>query len=365
VAAQLTKGQIDQLTVDDLTVSVRHAEPVDIFALLLNAAGRVRAESDLVFYNQPAGPGVRLVSGQSPGLSIGLRALPPDIDHVRVALTLEDQQAHFGDNPPPSIRIEGDGGKLVYDYEVDGLDREPTVIAFDLDRVGAAWQLRVLGHGYPAGFGALVQAHGVHIGPAGGQDEVIYRGPAILDPGQEVALHEIRKGELTMVKMALGWDPVRVHGARGMRKVEIDLDASALLFVGHNLVDAAFFQQLSSRNGAVRHSGDNLTGEGQGDNEVITVDLSRLPQQVSAIVFVVTSYAGHTFERVRNAFWRMVDGTSGAELARGNLKSGGDHTGMIVAKVFRDDGIWRLGAIGAPMQAGHPSEAVEQVTPHL
>ncbi|MGF6884402.1 stress response protein SCP2 [Nocardia sp. GAS34] len=364
MAAQLTKGQIDQLTVDDLTVSVRHAEAIDVSALLLNGAGRVRGENDLVFYNQPAGPGVRLASGQ-PGMSIALRALPPDIDHVRVVLTLEDPQAHFGDYPAPWVRIEGAGGRMVYEYEIDELDQESTVIAFDLDRVGASWQLRVLGHGYPAGFAALVMGHGVHIGPAGGQDDGAYRGPAVLEAGQEVALHEIRKGELAMVKMALGWDPVRVHGARGMRKVEIDLDASALLFVGHNLVDAAFFQQLSARNGTVRHSGDNLTGEGEGDNEVITVDLARLPQQVTAVVFVVTSYAGHTFERVRNAFWRMIDGTSGAELARGSLRSGGQHTGMVVAKVYRDDGIWRLGAIGAPIEAGHPVEAVPQVTPYL
>jgi len=364
VAAQLTKGQIDQLTVDDLAVSVRHAEAVDVSALLLNAAGRVRGENDLIFYNQPAGPGVRLVPGQSPGLSIDLRALPQDIDHVRVVLTLEDPQAHFGDYAPPSIRIDGGGGKLVYDYPIEGLDREPTVIAFDLDRVGASWQLRVLGHGYSAGFAALVEGHGVHIGPADGQDEV-YRGPAVLEAGQEVALHEIRKGELAMVKMALGWDPVRVHGVRGPRKVAIDLDASALLFVGHNLVDAAAFFQLSSRNGTVRHSGDNLTGEGQGDDEVITVDLARLPQQISAVVFVVTSYAGHTFERVRNAYWRMIDGTSGAELARGNLRAGGRHTGMVVAKVYRDDGIWRLGAIGAPIEAGHPVEAIQQVTAYL
>jgi stress response protein SCP2 len=364
VAAQLTKGQIDQLTVNDLIVSVRHGEPVDISALLLNAAGQVRGEGDLVFYNQPSALGVRLTPGQSPGLSIGLSALPPDIDHVRVVLTLDDQQGHFGDYPPPAIRIEGGGGQLVYEYVVDGLDREPTVIAFDLDRVGPAWQLRVLGHGYPAGFAELVKAHGVHVGPAGVQGRE-YTGPRVLNPGQEVALRDIRPGELTNVKMALGWDPVRVHGPRGLRKAEIDLDASALLFVGRNLVDASFHQQLAARNGAVRHSGDNLTGEGAGDNEVITVELAKLPQQVSAVVFVVTSYAGHTFERVRNAFWRMVDGTTNAELARGNLRAGGAHTGMVVAKVSRDDGIWRLAAIGEPIQAGHPVEAIQQVTPYL
>ncbi len=363
MAAQLTKGQIDQLTVDELTVSVHHGEPVDVSALLLDASGRARGAGDLIFYNQPAGPGVRLVSGQSPGLSIALRQLPADVEHVRVTLTLEDPQAHFGDYDPPTVRIEGDGGRMVYEYVIDGLGREPTVIAFDLDRVGTAWQLRVLGHGYPAGFSELVTAHGVRVGAASEQQE--YTGPAVLHPGQEISLRDIRPGELAKVNMALGWDPIRVQGPRGTRKLQIDLDASALLFIGHNLVDAAFFQQLSSRNGAVRHSGDNLTGEGQGDDEVITVDLTRLPQQVSAVVFVVTSYAGHTFERLRNAYWRLVDGTANAELARGNLRAGGAHTGMVVAKVTRDEGHWRLAAIGAPIQAGHPVEAVQQITPYL
>jgi stress response protein SCP2 len=363
VAAQLTKGQVDRLAVDDIVVSVLHSEPVDVSALLLNSAGRVRGENDLIFYNQPTGPGVRLVPEQS-ALAIGLRSLPPDIDHVRVALALGDPRSRFGDYPPPTVRIDDTAGNLVYEYVIDGLGAESAVIAFDLDRAGAAWQLRVLGHGYPAGFAALVRAHGVPVGEPGAAEQ-IYRGPATLRPGQEVALHEIRKDGLSLVKMALGWDPIRVNGPRGMREVRIDLDASALLFIGHDLVDVVFYQQLSSHDGAVRHSGDNLTGEGKGDDEVITVDLVRLPQQVTAIVFVVTSYAGHTFERVRNSFWRMVDGSSNAELVRGNLRVGGANTGMVVAKVYRDGGDWRLMAIGAPIQAAHPVETISQVMPYL
>ncbi|WP_024805199.1 TerD family protein [Nocardia sp. BMG51109] len=364
MAAQLTKGQVDRLAVDDITVSVQHSAPVDIAALLLDSSGRVRGENDLVFYNQPTGPGLRLVPG-SPVLSVGLAHLPPEIAHVRIAVALEDEQSHFGDYPPPTVRIEDATGNLVYEYVIDDLGQDPAVIAFDLDRVGADWQVRVLGHGYPAGFAALVTAHGVTIGSA--ESEAAYVGAAVLDPGQEVALTDVRKGgDLSLVKMAVGWDPMKVHGPRGMRELEIDLDASALLYVGQNLVDVAFYDHLSSRNGAVRHSGDNLTGEGKGDDEVITVDLGRLPQQVSTLLFVVSSYAGHTFERIRNGYWRMVDGSTNAELARGNLHGGGPHTGMVVAKVYRDSsGNWRVAAIGAPIQAGHPVEAVQQVSPYL
>ncbi|MCC3313265.1 TerD family protein [Nocardia africana] len=362
MAAQLTKGQVDRLTHDEVVVSVRHSEPVDVSALLLNSAGRVRDETDLIFYNQPAAHGVRLASGR-PELSIGLRSLPPEIEHVRIVASLEEQQDHFGDYPPPQLVVADPSGNAVYEYTVDGLGEEPAVIVADLDRVGSTWQVRPLGHGFPAGFAALVTAHGVAVG--GGADELPYRGPAVLAPGQEVALNQIRQGELSMVKMGVGWDPMKVHGPRGLRSLEIDLDASALLFVGQTLVDVAFYQQLSSRDGAVRHSGDNLTGDGKGDDEVITVDLARLPAPVTAVVFVVTSYAGHTFERIRNGYWRMVDGSSTAELARGNLRGGGPHTGMVVAKVYRDGGIWRVASIGAPIQAGHPVEAVPLVIPML
>ncbi|GAB2711700.1 TerD family protein [Nocardia thraciensis] len=362
MAAQLTKGQVDRLRVDDIVVSVRHSESVDVAALLLNAAGRVRGENDLVFYNQLAGPGMRLAPGQST-LAIGLRELPTDIEHVRVVVSLDDPQTNFGDFAPPRVRIEDDAGNPVYEFVIGGLGPTTTVIAFDLDRAGADWQLRVQGEGYPGGFRDLVTAHGVHL--RGAEPEPSYIGPAVLNPGQEVALNEIRKGELSLVKMAVGWDPVKVHGPRGLRELEIDLDASALLFVGRNIRDVAFHQQLASKDGAVRHSGDNMTGEGKGDDEVITVDLARLSQEVSAVVFVVTSYAGHTFERIRNGYWRMIDGTSNAELARGNLRGGGPQTAMVVAKVYREDGIWRLASIGAPIQAGHPVEAVQQVSPYL
>ncbi|WP_194289925.1 TerD family protein [Nocardia macrotermitis] len=361
MAAQLTKGQIDHLTVGDLTVSVQHSEPIDVSALLLNSAGRVRGERDLIFFNQNSGPGIRLADGQIPGVSIELRALPRDVEHVRVIVNLADQQAHFGDFEAPVLRVAGPGGKPLYEYVVDGLGRAGVVVALDLDRVGGAWQLRMIGEGYDAGFDALVTGHGVRVSGPGEQDPG-YRGPAELAPGQEVSLHNVRSGDLTLVKMALGWDPVR---GRGLRKVEVDLDASALMFAGDRVVDGANFHQLASLSGAARHSGDNVDGSGAGDDEIITVNLGQLPRHVTAVVFVVTSYKGHTFERVREAFWRMDDGVAGMQLARGNLRAGGAHTGMIVAKVYRDGSTWRMASIGAPIQATHPVEAIPQILPYL
>ncbi|MBO0852796.1 MAG: TerD family protein [Nocardia sp.] len=356
MAAQLTNGQVDRLNYDDIVVSVRHGAPVDLSVLLLTGRGRVRDRGDLVFFNQPAAHGVRLASGR-PEAAIGLGSLPPDVEHVRIVISLEDQSDSFGAHAPAQLVVADSAGHALYEYTVEGLGSEAAAIACDLDRVGGSWQVRPLGHGFAAGFSELVQAHGV---PVGGIDEDLpYRGTAVLDPGQTVALEEVRPGELTMVKMGVGWDPINVHGPRGLRALQVDLDASALLFIGRTLVDVVFYQQLSSRDGAVRHSGDNVTGDGKGDDETITVDLGRLPAAVTAVVFVVTSYAGHTFERIRNGHWHLVDGSTAAELVRGNLRGGGRHTGMVLAKVYREGTTWKVASISAPITAGHPVEAVQ------
>lgn len=363
MTAQLAKGDVQLLPAADLVVSLIHDQAVDLAALLLNSAAEVRTSADLIFFNQPTGPGVQVVVGQ-PALLVRPRALPPDIDHVRIVASMADDNARFHDGAPPRLRITDGRENPLYESVIHGTAEHSAVIVCDLDR-GEQWQVRMQAHAYPAGFEELVKAHGVHV--AGEMRLDPYRGPALLDPGHDVALHAIRNGELTLVRMCLGWDPVWVYGPRGPRDVEIDLDASALVYAGHELVDVAYFGQLSSRDGALRHSGDNLTGDGAGDDEVITVDLARLPPRVTSVVFTVTSYAGHTFERVRNAFWRMVDGIGNAELARGSLLTSAAHndTGMVVAKVYRDGPVWRLSVIGAPIHAGHPCDALPMVDAYL
>lgn len=121
-----------------------------------------------------------------------------------------------------------------------------------------------------------------------------------LAKGQKISLAKPGGGSLTAVRMGLGWDPVKKKGVFGRLKTQsIDLDASALLFDGgRNLVDAVWFNQLTSKDGAVRHTGDNLTGDGAGDDESIIVDLTRLPRQVTQIVFTVNSFTGQDFSQV-------------------------------------------------------------------
>ncbi|MFI9405433.1 TerD family protein [Nocardia sp. NPDC052316] len=185
--------------------------------------------------------------------------------------------------------------------------------------------------------------------------------PVSLVKGQRVTLRKEGGAALTFVKMGLGWDPVKSRGMFGNRTVDVDLDASVVMFADTNPVDVAYYGQLTSKDGSIRHQGDNLTGEGEGDDEVILVDLTRIPAHVSTLVFIVTSYKGHTFEQVQNAFCRLVDGTTNAELARYTLAGGMPFTAMAMSKVFRVGNDWKMQALGEGFAAKHPGEAI----PHL
>ncbi|WP_378740015.1 TerD family protein [Nocardia brasiliensis] len=165
---------------------------------------------------------------------------------------------------------------------------------------------------------------------------------------------------LDYVNMALGWDPVRKNRWLGGGK-DIDLNAAALLFADDNIVDVVYHEQLTSRDGSLRHLGDSTTGEGDGDNEIITVDLTRLTPEVSTVFFIVTCYTGQTFEQIENAFCRVIDGVSGAEIARYDLTGGGSYTGLVMGKLTRSDNVWRFDAIGEGIRAQHPAEAVAQL----
>jgi tellurium resistance protein TerZ len=170
-----------------------------------------------------------------------------------------------------------------------------------------------------------------------------------LSKGQKVSLAKRGGGALTRVRMGLGWDAVKKRGLFGMKSQSIDLDASALLFdAGNNLVDAVWFQQLRSRDGSVQHTGDNLTGAGEGDDESVVVDLTRLPPAITQIVFTVNSFTGQDFSQIENAFCRLVDETTNEELARYELSGSGRHNAQIRAKGSRGGaGEWTMTAIGA------------------
>jgi tellurium resistance protein TerZ len=173
-----------------------------------------------------------------------------------------------------------------------------------------------------------------------------------LSKGQSLSLTKADGGSLSKVRMGLGWDsaaPVKRGLFSRGKAAEVDLDASAIFFdASGKVLDTVWFQQLTSTDGSTRHTGDNLTGAGDGDDETILVDLTKVSPAVSHIVFVISSYSQQTFDAVENAFSRLVDDSSAGtpEVARYQLTDSGPHTAMIMSKVSRDGAGWTFKAIG-------------------
>ncbi|MBK6010287.1 TerD family protein [Streptomyces sp. MBT53] len=189
-----------------------------------------------------------------------------------------------------------------------------------------------------------------------------------LGKGQQVSLSKSDGSALTSVRMGLGWQAAPRKGflAKLTGPREIDLDASALLFVGRESADVVYFQHLTSDDGSVRHTGDNLVGgAGGGDDETILVDLARVPVHIDQIVFTVNSFTGQTFAEVQNAFCRLIDETTGQELARYTLSGGGTYTAQIMAKLYRAGGGWQLKAIGEPAAGRTFQDLLPAVAAHL
>lgn len=187
-----------------------------------------------------------------------------------------------------------------------------------------------------------------------------------LAKGQKVSLSKAGGGTLTRVRMGLGWDAVKKKGFFGSRSQTIDLDASVLLFdASGGVVDQVWFQQLRSKDGSVQHTGDNLTGAGEGDDESIIVELGQLPPQVTTLVFVVNSFTGQNFSQIENAFCRLVDSTTETEMARYELTGSGSHNAQVMAKVTREGSGWAMTAIGAIANGRTFRDMIPAIAAHL
>jgi len=178
-----------------------------------------------------------------------------------------------------------------------------------------------------------------------------------LSKNQSISLEKTAGGGLTAITLGLGWDPVKSAGFFGKLLGgggggEIDLDASCIVLDGSaQPMDLIWFRQLQSRDGSIKHSGDNLTGEGEGDDESIAVDLQRLPANVQHLVFTVNSFRGQTFDKVENAYCRIVNDANNSELARFNLAEKGGHTGIVMGRLTREGSGWEFKAIGTVTSA--------------
>ncbi|HCA87210.1 MAG TPA: chemical-damaging agent resistance protein C [Streptomyces sp.] len=175
-----------------------------------------------------------------------------------------------------------------------------------------------------------------------------------LAKGGNVSLSKEAPG-LTAVLVGLGWD------ARSTTGTDYDLDASALLVdsSGKVLSDQhfIFYNNLKSPDGSVEHTGDNLTGEGEGDDESLKVNLTTVPADVAKIVFPVSIHdaenRGHSFGQVRNAFIRVVNQSGGAELARYDLsEDAATETAMVFGELYRHGEEWKFRAVGQGYASG-------------
>jgi tellurium resistance protein TerD len=175
-----------------------------------------------------------------------------------------------------------------------------------------------------------------------------------LTKGGNVSLTKAAPG-LSAVVVGLGWDARTTDGQ------PFDLDASAIVCnaEGKALSDAhfVFFNNLTSPDGAVQHSGDNLTGDAAGDDEAIKVNLAGLPEQAARVVFPVSIYSGdtsgQTFGQVRNAYIRVINQGDSAELTRYDLsEDASTETAMVFGELYRNGAEWKFRAVGQGYSSG-------------
>jgi tellurium resistance protein TerZ len=189
-----------------------------------------------------------------------------------------------------------------------------------------------------------------------------------LAKGQKISLDKEAGKALSKVVMGLGWDAKKSKGFLGFggSAPDIDLDASCVLFDEQKQpVDAVYFRQLRSKDGSITHTGDNRTGDGDGDDEQIIVELSKVPPNVKTLVFTVNSFTNITFDQIENAFCRVFDPATNVEIAKYNLSCGGSHTAMVMAKLYRHSGEWKMHAIGENATARTVDQLVPAMAAHL
>ncbi|MFI7497026.1 TerD family protein [Streptomyces sp. NPDC049687] len=378
----MTPGSNIPLPVARVTVDVAAPVRLDVSGLLLTADGKVRSDDDFIFYNQPSGPGVtyRSGGGTSPdAITVDTGAVPPGIEKIVVTASPDAAGQTFqGIEPTATIRSADDNSVLAT-FTPPQLGTETALVVVEIYLRNGAWKARAVGQGYADGLAGIATDFGVTVeepsapaqpapaatpvapaaappmppappapaAPAPGAGKInLDKGRVSLQKNQTVSLVKGGRPLLSQVKMGLGWEPA-------YRGSDIDLDASVIAYgPQRNHIDSCYFGKLSIVNGAIKHSGDNLTGEGGGDDEVIVVDLGRLPQEVTGLVFTVNSFSGQKFTEVAKAYCRLLDATTGEELVRFDLTNAEPQTGVMMAKLIRQfSGEWDMTAMGRFVKA--------------
>ncbi|MET9547998.1 MULTISPECIES: TerD family protein [unclassified Streptomyces] len=390
----MTPGSNIPLTAARVAVDVAAPVRLDVSGLLLTADGKVRSDDDFIFFNQPSGPGVTYQSGggTTPDkITVDTAAVPSGIEKIVVTASPDAAGQSFqGIEPTATIR-NADDGSVLATFTPPQLGTETALVIVEIYLRNGAWKARAVGQGYANGLAGIATDFGVSVeepapapaaapaapmappmappagqpvqgppppvadprqaapaappapaAPAPGAGKInLDKGRVSLQKNQTVSLVKGGKPLLSQVKMGLGWEPA-------FRGKDIDLDASVIAYgPNRNHVDSCYFGKLSIVNGAIKHSGDNLTGEGGGDDEVIVVDLGRLPQDVTGLVFTVNSFSGQKFTEVAKAYCRLMDAATGEELVRFDLTNAEAQTGVMMAKLIKQfTGEWEMTGMG-------------------
>ncbi|MFF9335702.1 TerD family protein [Streptomyces albogriseolus] len=381
----MTPGSNIPLPTARVTVDVAAPVRLDVSGLLLTADGKVRSDDDFIFYNQPTGPGVTYRSGGGTApdaVTVDTAAVPPGIEKIVVTASPDAAGQTFQGIEPTATVRDADTGAVLATFTPPQLGSETALVVVEIYLRNGAWKVRAVGQGYADGLAGIAKDFGVSVEePAAPAQPVtppapqaappappaaapqappapaaspappaatpgtgkinLDKGRVSLQKNQTVSLMKGGRPLLSRVKMGLGWEPA-------YRGKDIDLDASVIAFgPQRNHIDSCYFGKLQILGGAVQHSGDNLTGEGAGDDEVITVDLGRLPMEVSGLVFTVNSFSGQKFTEVAKAYCRLMDASTGEELVRFDLTSAEPQTGVMMAKLIRQySGEWDMTAMG-------------------
>ncbi|MFC4612411.1 TerD family protein [Streptomyces maoxianensis] len=377
----MTPGSNIPLAVTRVAVDVTAPVRLDVSGLLLTADGKVRSDDDFIFYNQPTGPGVshRSGGGSAPdAIVVDTSAVPPGIEKIVVTASPDAAGQSFqGIEPTATIRSADDGSALAT-FTPPQLGAETALVVVEIYLRNGVWKARAVGQGYANGLAGIATDFGVSVdeepvtapapaapptpvapapvdprlaapappappaAPAPGAGKInLDKGRVSLQKNQTVSLVKGGRPLLSQVKMGLGWEPA-------YRGKDIDLDASVIAYgPNRNHLDSCYFGKLSILNGSIKHSGDNLTGEGAGDDEVIVVDLGRLPAEATGLVFTVNSFSGQKFTEVAKAYCRLIDAATGEELVRFDLTGAEPQTGVMMAKLIKQfSGEWDMTAIG-------------------
>ncbi|WP_330176414.1 TerD family protein [Streptomyces sp. NBC_01498] len=402
----MTPGSNIPLSATRVAVDVAAPARLDVSGLLLTADGKVRSDDDFIFYNQPTGPGVtyRPGGGTAPdAIVVDTSAVPAGIEKIVVTASPDAAGQSFQGIEPTATVRDADNGSVLATFTPPQLGAETALVIVEVYLRNGAWKVRAVGQGYANGLSGIATDFGVSVdepaapaAPAVPQAPVAPSAPVapaapvpppapVADPriaapsaplapsapvppsappapaappqapgkinldkgrvslqkNQTVSLVKGGAPLLSQVKMGLGWEPA-------FRGKDIDLDASVIAYgPNRNHLDSCYFGKLAILGGSVKHSGDNLTGEGAGDDETIVVDLGRLPAEATGLVFTVNSFTGQKFNEVAKAYCRLLDARTGEELVRFDLTGAEPQTGVIMAKLIRQfSGEWEMTAVG-------------------